>query len=154
MTDRGNSPHSAKGAERVSPAEMFSADRRIALLSAALLAVSPWQLVFSRWAAQGILVPVFVSAGVWMFWSVKDRRQARVLWPLAALALAAGAYTYAPARLCVPLLALCVAICARRRLRDHPAPAVVSALLFAVPAVALILFQIGGGGERSGAGAE
>jgi 4-amino-4-deoxy-L-arabinose transferase-like glycosyltransferase len=40
-------------------------DGRVGLWAAALVAVGPWDVVLSRWAHQGIFVPVFMTAGVW-----------------------------------------------------------------------------------------
>jgi 4-amino-4-deoxy-L-arabinose transferase-like glycosyltransferase len=47
----------------------LTGDARAGLWAMALLAMSPWHLVFSRWAQQGIFVPFFFSAGLLCFLS-------------------------------------------------------------------------------------
>lgn len=39
--------------------------RRAGLYAAAALAVSPWHVMFSRWAQQGIFVPLLATLGMW-----------------------------------------------------------------------------------------
>ncbi|GAB4324248.1 MAG: hypothetical protein Kow0059_19800 [Candidatus Sumerlaeia bacterium] len=43
------------------------AGRCAGLYAAAFLAVSPWHVMFSRWAQQGIMVPLFLTLGLWGF---------------------------------------------------------------------------------------
>jgi 4-amino-4-deoxy-L-arabinose transferase-like glycosyltransferase len=38
------------------------------LWAALILAVSPWHLLFSRWANQGILMTLFIPAALWLTW--------------------------------------------------------------------------------------
>lgn len=74
--------------------------------SALLLAISPWHLLFSRWANQGILMTVFIPAAVWL--TVRALREAGVkMWihsVLAALLWALSWNAYEPSRLFAPLL--------------------------------------------------
>ena len=159
-------------------ANAVTGDRRAALLAAGLLAVSPWHVVFSRWAAQGIFVPLFVSAGVWLFWAWREkpseppwrpstpawrpdapacrpdapacRRGAWLRWPAAALLFGAAAYTYDPARLTVPLLAVAMAACGFSEIRRRWGPATAAAIVFMAVMAPLIVFQMAGGAERLG----
>ncbi len=128
-------------------------DRRIAVLAAALLAVSPWHVLFSRWAAQGIFVPLFLTAGFWLLWHRGRRQRERHLWREwlpGALLLALAAYAYAPARLTVPLLALVWAACRWGDLKRFRQPAAAAGGLFGILALALIVFQLTTGSERLG----
>ncbi len=78
-----------------------------ALAAAASMAFHPTGLIFSRWAQQGILVLPMAMLGFWALLSVPDlpRRHQRALAVAGALLLGLAAYSYAPARLVVPLLA-------------------------------------------------
>jgi len=67
---------------------------------------------------------------------------------LAACLLGAGAYTYDPARLVVPLLATAMAACAWSAVRRRPALAALSALVLLAIVVPLIIFQTTTGAER------
>jgi 4-amino-4-deoxy-L-arabinose transferase-like glycosyltransferase len=71
------------------------------LAGAALVAISPWQILPSRTGAEWVLLPLFTTTGVWLL------ARGRVHGPsllLAGLTLGAGLYSYAFARLLVPLL--------------------------------------------------
>jgi 4-amino-4-deoxy-L-arabinose transferase-like glycosyltransferase len=73
----------------------------VGLVAAALLAVCPWHLHFSRIAFELITFPFFVTVGVTCL--VRFDQGRRTLAP-AMLFLGAAVYTYAPAKLFVPLL--------------------------------------------------
>lgn len=80
----------------------------VPLVAAAFTAVGPTHVLFSRWAQQGITVPLFFTVGVVAVLSVPvaAERHRRALAAGGGLALAAAFYGYAPARLVVPLLLL------------------------------------------------
>ncbi len=72
----------------------------------ALCAVSPTHILFSRWAQQGITVPLILTTGLVLMLqlpvlAIKHRRAAATV---AGLILALACYAYAPARLVVPLV--------------------------------------------------
>ena len=69
-----------------------------ALISAALLAVSPWHLHFSRGGWEVNVATTLMLIGVWLF--LKKRFE------LCALSFALSMYTYQSARLVVPLLGI------------------------------------------------
>ncbi len=80
----------------------------VALLAMVFAAVSPTHVLFSRWAQQGITVPLFFTAGVLAVLklpTIAEKNQR-------ALAIGAGFlfglafYAYAPMRLVVPLILL------------------------------------------------
>lgn len=82
--------------------------RKLGLLAALLLAVSPWHLLFSRWANQGILMTLFIPLAVWATWRMleepPERGRGILKWIVAGgIFWGLSWNTYAPARLFVPL---------------------------------------------------
>lgn len=71
------------------------------LVAAALVAISPWHILPSRTGAEWVLLPLLGSLGVWLL--VRGRRHGPSLL-LAGLVLGVGLYSYAFARLLMPLL--------------------------------------------------
>ncbi len=114
--------------------------RDIAFWATAFLVMSPWHVFFSRWAQQGIFLPLWLSAAMWGWRAFLDRRR----WGLPAAALFAGlaVYSYEVARLFVPLLGLWIAVLYWRplagRWRETLAAAIVGAAAVA-PVVHLLL---------------
>lgn len=76
-------------------------DRNTALLSAFLIAVSPHHLIFSRWAHQGILVPLFTTAGLLLIF--KTFKKPSLIIPTAIL-WGLSFYTYAIVKVFIPLV--------------------------------------------------
>ena len=77
--------------------------RSAALIAAALVAVSPWHLVFSRIAFRGILLPLAITLGCWLFVTGLERSR-RLIACGAVFGLAL--HTYSVSRLAVPLAGL------------------------------------------------
>ena len=69
--------------------------------AAALVAISPWHILPSRTGAEWVLLPLFLSTGVWLL--ARGRTHGPSLL-LAGVTLGVGLYSYAFARLLVPLL--------------------------------------------------
>ncbi|MCB2156872.1 hypothetical protein KQI84_18495 [bacterium] len=82
--------------------------RVAALAAAGFVALSPTHVLFSRWAQQGVTVPVFATLGVCLVLAVAaaGERHRRALAVLAGLAFGLAFYAYAPARLVVPVILL------------------------------------------------
>ena len=74
-----------------------------ALVAAALVAISPWHILPSRTGAEWVLLPLFMTTGIWLL--ARGRRHGPSLL-LAGLTLGVALYSYAFARLLVPLLVL------------------------------------------------
>jgi hypothetical protein len=108
--------------------ELF--DDQTALVAAAILAISPWHVHFSRWAQQGIFMPLLFTIAAWG--TVRFRQGRRAGLPIAAAAIAIAAYAYDVGRVLAPLFLLLLALVARRELREHKRWAAVSALVLAV----------------------
>lgn len=92
-----------------------------ALWTAAFLAVSPWSLLLSRWANQSILLTLWIPLAVYFLAAKEDRplpSWADTAWGCLFLLLAL--YTYAPARLFIPVFAaLLAAILLYHAWREH-----------------------------------
>ena len=77
-------------------------DRRMALLSALLLAMFRWHVHFSRTAFRTILVPLFACLFFWLWWTgIERKRKAHLI--LAGVILGLGFYTYFAFQLIVPV---------------------------------------------------
>ena len=108
--------------------ELF--DEPTALVAAAILAISPWHVHFSRWAQQGIFMPLLFTIAAWG--TVRFRQGRRAGLPIAAAAIAIAAYAYDVGRVLAPLFLLLLALVARRELREHKRWAAVAALVLAI----------------------
>ena len=73
----------------------------VGLGAAALLAISPWHVLPSRTGAEWVLLPLFTVLGVWLL--DRGRHDGRSLLAAGAV-LGIGLYSYAFARLLIPLL--------------------------------------------------
>jgi len=73
----------------------------VGLLAAGFLAISPWHVLPSRTGAEWVLLPFFTTTGVWLL--VIGRRSGPALLA-AGVVLGVGLYSYAFARLLIPLL--------------------------------------------------
>lgn len=89
--------------------------RAAGLVAAALAALSPWHLVFSRIAFRGILLPLATTLGLYLAYSGLRRASG---WRLIASGAAFGLalHTYSVSRLFIPLALLVVLLSQRRRI--------------------------------------
>jgi len=122
----------------------------VALWTGLLLAFSPWHLVFSRWALQGIFVPLLLTGGYLSLagWSRDRGRFARLAG--AALLFALGFYAYAGARPFLILLGLWTAFLWRKDLAARPKAAAGAALLLILGIAPTLAVMFLGGGEGMG----
>ena len=105
-------------------------DTPTALVAAAILAVSPWHVCFSRWAQQGIFLPLFFTAATWAV--VRFRQGWRPGLLIAAAAIALAAYAYAVGRVLAPLFLLLLVFVARREIAQRKGWAVAAAFVLAI----------------------
>lgn len=105
-------------------------DAEVALLALFFLAISPWHVLFSRWAQQGILVPLWLALALWLF--ERGRLAAGRPWWLAGVALGLAFTTYEPARLQVPLFLVALAWAHRQDLSRNRPMALLALLAFLV----------------------
>lgn len=83
--------------------ELFVNSKNIALLSAMLLAISPWHIMLSRAGFEANIAAFFVLLGVYLIISA---RRNPGLWIYAFLPFVAGMYTFNSARFAGPLIAV------------------------------------------------
>jgi 4-amino-4-deoxy-L-arabinose transferase-like glycosyltransferase len=109
------------------------------LIAALLLAVVPWHVHFSRIAFELIAYPaIFLAAFAALAAGIRERpRLVLLAGPLFALSL----YTYAPAKLFVPLFLVGAAVVYRRRLWAARRFVLAGALLAAVVATPVVVFD-------------
>jgi hypothetical protein len=88
-------------------------DKRVALLAALLLAISPWHLSLSRGAFEANLTVFFMALGVWVFHKGLSNRRWLVV---SALMLGINLFTYHSARLVTPLVLFILFLVNRREL--------------------------------------
>jgi 4-amino-4-deoxy-L-arabinose transferase-like glycosyltransferase len=121
----------------------------VPLAAALFVALSPTHVLFSRWAQQGITLPLLVTLGVFCLLRITTapERHRRALSLGGGALLAVAAYAYDPARLGVPLIAL-GAIWEFRARGGRWRDLLPAALLFAVIEIPLILFTLTEGSAR------
>lgn len=98
-------------------AELFK-NKKIALLSALIITISPWQLHFSRLALESNSVIFFTSFGTWLF--LKGLPRSLYL-PLSILTFGLGMYTYHSARFVIPVLVITLIILNYKKIKIRTA---------------------------------
>ena len=79
-----------------------------ALMSAFVLAISPWHIMLSRAAFEANVATFFLVTGVWLFLAAVEDRKWYIV--LSALSFVLSFYTFNTARVVAPLLVLALAI--------------------------------------------
>lgn len=116
--------------------------RRGGLLSALLLAVTPWHIQYSRWSEQAIALTVVHSAAVlFLLRTLRRGRHADAV--AGGLLLALGLYAYSTARLVVPLTLVGFAGYAAWRRAERARPVRTALLAFAVACLPFAFSQLG-----------
>ena len=130
--------------------ELFN--RPVGLITAFLVAFSPWNVVLSRVAFRGILLPLCITLSVYLF--IRSLKNAK-LFPICGLVFGLTLHSYAVAKLLVPLLVLALALIYRETLirlirQDRKALPHVFAgcFLFLVFAVPVYHFSLLGPGNQ------
>jgi 4-amino-4-deoxy-L-arabinose transferase-like glycosyltransferase len=111
---------------------------------AALVAISPWHILPSRTGAEWVLLPLFLAAGVWLL--LRGRTHGPSLL-LAAVTLGVGLYSYAFARLLIPLLVAGFVAIFWRDLAPRWRWGVAGLLLLCLLAVPLVAFGLTAAGQ-------
>ncbi len=117
--------------------ELF--DKQTALIASLLLAISPWHIQFSRIAFRAILIPLLFCLALLFF--VKSFQKPKYL-PISALIFGFSLYTYASARVFVPLFMLGLVIIFWRHFWDNKQQTIIALILFSAIFIPLLLFWI------------
>jgi hypothetical protein len=104
------------------------ARRPLVLLCALALALSPWHIPMSRWAQQGIFLPVLLLLLYGGLQRISHRRPQWFYLGMASGALAC--YAYDPARLLVPAFLVGATLLGWSRIRQRPVRAIIGCLMF------------------------
>ena len=85
-------------------------DVRVAACAAAMLALSPWHIPLTRWAQQGVFLPLlFTGAAAGLGWALAEIKDSNRRWAgarglaVAGVCVGLAMYAYDPARLFGPL---------------------------------------------------
>ena len=114
-------------------------DRRIAIWIALFLAISPWHILFSRWAVRAILLPLFFCWGLTTFLKGFQKPSYFIF---SALLFAISLHTYNSARVFVPLFLLGLIFLYRKQLWQHRQYTLPAGILFALVFCYLLTFWI------------
>ena len=117
-------------------------NRLAGILSAFFLAISPWHILFSRWALQGILLPLFITLG-FLFFLLGIYKKPKALC-LSGLFFGLGFYCYAIGRLFIPLFLVFIFLCYRKEIRKQKKWCIPGAVIFLGIAVPVFLYYITG----------
>lgn len=112
----------------------------VALLSAFLLAISPWHINLSRAAFEANVATLFLVAGVWLFLeSVQGKK-----WYLtfSAVSFALSMYTFNTARIVAPLLVLLLTVGFYKQLRERKIQVFLSILVGVIVVLPLARFML------------
>jgi 4-amino-4-deoxy-L-arabinose transferase-like glycosyltransferase len=109
--------------------ELFKS-RFIALVSALLLAVSPWHIQLTRASFESSFSVFWVVLGFWLL--IKGFNSKKWYWVLSSIPLAVSVYTYNSARVFVPLFLVIAVVIYRKEILKHLNIFILAALLFGI----------------------
>lgn len=130
-------------------------DKKLGLIAALLLTISPWHIGLSRGAFEANLTSFFMAFGVWAFLKgLKDKR----FFTISAISFGINLFTYHSARLITPLVGLALVVVYKKELglekitklrevvKKNAFPIAVFLIFLGVAFYSLFL----GGGSRAG----
>ncbi len=120
-------------------------DKRTAVISTFLLAVCPWHLVFSRWANQGILLPLFITLALGSFVKYIQNENKRYWLFLSFSFFGISLYTYDIEKLFLVFLWLGLFFIYQKELFSNPKRVrtfLISILLFLIISSPLLAYQL------------
>lgn len=118
---------------------------RLQLISAGLLAVSPWHVMMSRGAFEANLTTFFLPLGLYLF--LRSFKKERLL-SLAALTFGLNLFTYHSARLVTPLFLGLLVLMFKDRLRDLAKGTKITSISVFAVFLFLALYTISLGGAQ------
>lgn len=122
--------------------ELFK-NEPIAVLSAFLLAVSPWHIHLTRASFESSFSVLWVVLGIWLM--VKGFKNKK-WWPVSMIPFAQAMYTYNSARVFVPLFLFTSFILFWRQATKNKVLIIVSAVIFIIFNIPIIAFVLKGEG--------
>lgn len=99
----------------------------IALLSALLLAISPWHILLSRAAFEANVASFFLITGVWLF--LKGMQNRPLYFILSVIPFVASIYTFNTTRIVTPLIILLLAVGFWRKLINLKKEVIIAVIL-------------------------
>lgn len=120
-----------------------------ALLSALLLAISPWHIHFSRGGWEVNVATFFITLGIYLFLVAKTKPW---IFVLSLFSFSLSLYTYHSARLIVPLLGLCLLIFYFKRVKKKWKPFAIAVTLNIIICIPLLLNLAGPAGISRASG--
>jgi 4-amino-4-deoxy-L-arabinose transferase-like glycosyltransferase len=119
------------------------AGRRAGLIAAALLALSPWHVMMSRWSLESNMLPAFMLIAVWaLVAAYQSAERRRWLLPLSLAPMALTFYAYAAATFVVLLFVAAFLASEFRTVRRRPVAVTASIGLFGLLALPYALFLL------------
>jgi len=123
---------------------------RTALWAGFWLALSPWHVVFSRWAQQGITEPLWLVLALYCFQKgrspVATDRHRAFWWAASGVFAAVAFYAYAVGRVFVPVWLIALGLSHLRLLRRHSGAAALAGGVFLVLAIPVAWVSLGAEG--------
>lgn len=120
--------------------EIFGKEKEtLALLSAGILAVSPWHIMLSRAAFEANVATFFIVLGIFLFFY--SLRTKPILLPLAVISLVSAMYTFNSSRIVVPILGLFLVCAFYKKLLKHIKISLFSFILGIVIVLPVLLFM-------------
>lgn len=114
--------------------------KQYALLTALLLAISPWHIMLSRAAFEANVATFFLVTGVWLFLEALHKRSWLLI--ISAICFVAAMYTFNTARIVGPILVVGLAIMHRKQLFELKKQVLIAAmtgLVLILPAVPFLI---------------
>lgn len=121
-------------------AKKLIGNKNIGLLTAFLLAISPWHINFSRSTFEAILALFFLMSGVYLFlWGVENKGKR---WWLSGILLSLSIYSYHAERVFTPLLILVIFFLFKKKIfryKKEALRAVLISFVFLLPFIFIML---------------
>ncbi|MDO8269622.1 MAG: glycosyltransferase family 39 protein [Candidatus Levybacteria bacterium] len=119
--------------------EIFGKQRRgLALLSAFLLAISPWHIMLSRAAFEANIAQFFILLGIFLF--LKSMRNKPYLLMGSVLSFVASMYTFNSARIVVPLVVIVMGLFFSRKILQQWKTTAIALIVGFIVCLPLFLF--------------
>lgn len=114
-------------------------NKKVALVAALLLSVSPWYIHYTRIAYEVNLLPLLFSLGLWLFLESFSKPNYLIL---SAIAFGFSLNTYQSARVFIPLFLLSIIFTFRQHFLNNKKQTFLAALAFSIIFVRLFVFWI------------